>query len=61
MDYVTKDKLLAEKILGIEFFDTDQRSVFYNGKYIMCVFMYMQAFISIYTCTCTQLYNLDHP
>ena len=37
VDYITKDKLLAEKVFGIEFFDADQRSVFYNGECFIMV------------------------
>lgn len=31
MDYFIKDKLLLEKILGIEFMEPMEKSIFYNG------------------------------
>ena len=32
LDYVVKDKLFLEKVLGMEFYDAMDRSLFYNGK-----------------------------
>lgn len=32
MDYIVKDKLLLERILGMEFMEPIDKSIFYNGK-----------------------------
>lgn len=32
MDYIVKDKLLLERILGMEFMEPIEKSIFYNGK-----------------------------
>jgi len=32
LDYVVKDRLFLEKVLGMEFYDAVDRSLFYNGK-----------------------------
>uniref|UniRef100_A0A8D2QSC4 Transmembrane protein 67 n=1 Tax=Zosterops lateralis melanops TaxID=1220523 RepID=A0A8D2QSC4_ZOSLA len=34
MDYIVKDKLLLERILGMEFMEPIDKSIFYNGKKI---------------------------
>lgn len=34
MDYIVKDKLLLERILGMEFMEPIEKSIFYNGKKI---------------------------
>lgn len=31
MDYFIKDKLLLERVLGMEFMEPMERSIFYNG------------------------------
>lgn len=31
MDYIVKDKLLLERILGMEFMEPMEKSIFYNG------------------------------
>ena len=31
MDYVVKDKLLLEKVIGMEFMEPIDKSIFYNG------------------------------
>lgn len=31
MDYFIKDKLLLERILGVEFMEPMEKSIFYNG------------------------------
>lgn len=32
MDYIVKDKLLFEKVIGMEFIEPLDKSIFYNGK-----------------------------
>ncbi len=32
LDYVVKEKLLLEKVLGMEFYDPVDRSLFYRGN-----------------------------
>ncbi|NXD06592.1 MKS3 protein, partial [Nothocercus nigrocapillus] len=34
MDYIVKDKLLLERVLGMEFMEPIEKSIFYNGKSI---------------------------
>lgn len=34
MDYIVKDKLLFERILGMEFMEPIEKSLFYSGKKI---------------------------
>lgn len=34
MDYIVKDKLLLERILGMEFMEPIEKSIFYNGKIV---------------------------
>lgn len=37
MDYIVKDKLLLERILGMEFMEPIEKSVFYTGKKKLCL------------------------
>jgi len=32
MDYIVKDKLLFERLIGMEFIEPLDKSIFYNGK-----------------------------
>ncbi len=32
MDYIVKDKLLFERLVGMEFIEPLDKSIFYNGK-----------------------------
>lgn len=32
MDYIVKDKLLFERVIGMEFIEPLDKSIFYNGK-----------------------------
>lgn len=34
MDYIVKDKLLFERLVGMEFIEPLDKSIFYNGKYL---------------------------
>lgn len=50
MDYIVKDKLLLERILGMEFMEPIEKSIFYNGKIVTChlYFYNMQVSMQIY-------------
>lgn len=36
MDYIVKDKLLFERLIGMEFIEPLDKSIFYNGKKTLC-------------------------
>lgn len=38
MDYIVKDKLLFERVIGMEFIEPLDKSIFYNGKLFSVTF-----------------------
>ena len=46
MDYIVKDKLFLERVIGMELLEPNEKSIFYNGKDVLCV----SSFVS-YVCS----------
>ena len=46
MDYIVKDKLFFERVIGMEFLEPNDKSIFYNGKDDLCA----SSFVS-YVCS----------
>lgn len=47
MDYIVKDKLLLERILGMEFMEPIEKSIFYNGKKMCGICTILSILVSV--------------
>lgn len=47
MDYIVKDKLLLERILGMEFMEPIDKSIFYNGKKMCGICTILRILVSV--------------
>lgn len=49
MDYIVKDKLMFERVIGMEFLEPSEKSIFYNGNDPLvqtgCTFLFVCLFI----------------
>lgn len=45
MDYIVKDKLMFERVIGMEFLEPSEKSIFYNGNDLLtqigCTFLFV--------------------
>lgn len=47
MDYIVKDKLLLERILGMEFMEPIEKSIFYNGIKLISDLLFISSTITM--------------
>ena len=52
MDYIVKDKLLLERILGMEFMEPMEKSIFYNGIVYLCFRVFYASRWYLMACAC---------
>lgn len=47
MDYIVKDKLMFERVIGMEFLEPSEKSIFYNGNALLAWIGFTFLFVSI--------------
>lgn len=47
MEYIVKDKLTFERVIGMEFLEPSEKSIFYNGNHL-CLYIFL--FVYIHVC-----------
>ncbi len=60
MDYIVKDKLMFERVIGMEFLEPSEKSIFYNGNDLLdqtgCAFLFVYVHMcmwTMYVCFCS--------
>lgn len=48
MDYIVKDKLMFERVIGMEFLEPSEKSIFYNGNDFLAQASFTFMFIYYY-------------
>lgn len=60
MDYIVKDKLALERVIGMEFLEPIEKTIFYNGNvFCFCWFIFFCVYICMCVCMMSQFLVAD--